>query len=124
MIKIACCGMNSKRIREVIEAAGEGKFEPKVMSDMQGAMAVKGGKCDYYIGTCQTGGGGSLGMAMGLLGPDNTKILATPNKVPTYEEVESVVGQGIRAFGMPYDQIDGVVPMLVKAILKKTEKES
>ncbi|MDN5302161.1 MAG: hypothetical protein PWQ60_1675 [Thermoanaerobacteraceae bacterium] len=118
-LKVVCCGMQAKKIADVATKVGESEVEVSVMPDMQGAQGVKTGKFDYYIGTCQTGGGGSLGMAIAILGPQKSKIVATPGRVPKYEDIVNYVKSGVKAFGLPYDQIDGVVPMIIKAILEQ-----
>jgi hypothetical protein len=119
VVKIACCGMQSKKAAEVAKKAGGEQVEVAVLPDMQGVQGVKRGKYDYYIGTCQTGGGGSLGMAIAILGMKSSKVLGTPGKVPKVEQIKQTVDEGYKAFGFPYDQIEQVVPNLVKCLIEK-----
>ena len=38
-----------------------------VKGDLDAVMAMKKGEFDYYVGACNTGGGGALAMALALL---------------------------------------------------------
>lgn len=119
-VKVVCCGMQSKKTAEVAKQAGGDQIEVAIVPDIQGAQLVKNGKYDYYIGTCQTGGGGSLGMAIAILGMQKSKVLGTPGRVPNEEQIKQHVDDGYQAFGLPYDQIDLVVPQLVKTLISKS----
>jgi hypothetical protein len=121
-VKIVCSGMQSKKAAEIAKKAGGDQVEVTVLPDIQAANGVKNGNYDYYIGTCQTGGGGSLAMAIAILGMPKTKILGTPGRVPSAEQITQNVEQGYQAFGLPYDQIDQVIPNLVKSLIIRKHK--
>jgi hypothetical protein len=122
-VRIVCCGMQSKKMAEVAKMTGGEEVEVEVLSDMQGAQGVKSGKYDYFIGTCQTGGGGSLGMAIAILGMQKSKIIGTPGRVATLEQIKQHVEQGYKAYGLPYDQIEQVVPNLVKCLINQSDRK-
>ena len=45
-----------------------------VKNDLDATMAIQAGQYDYYIGACNTGGGGALAMAMALLGTPSLAV--------------------------------------------------
>ena len=42
--------------------------EVTVKGDLDAVMGMKAGTYDYYVGACNTGGGGALAMALAILG--------------------------------------------------------
>lgn len=88
--------------------------EVSIKSDLEGAMAVKNKEADYYLGACDTGAGGSLGMAIALLGASKCKTLAMPGKVFSEEEIAEAVKQGIIAFGFTHQTKEYIVSTLAK----------
>ena len=62
--------LNKKENAELIETYGNGQVEVQIMQDIQAALALKNGQADYYFGSCQTGAGGALGMAISMNGMD------------------------------------------------------
>ena len=67
--------IDKKEIAEAIETLSNGELEVEIKSDLDAAMAVKAGTYDYYIGACNTGGGGALAMAIAMLGPTKTSTV-------------------------------------------------
>ena len=61
-------GMGKERIAQLVQETGAGLVEAKAKTDFEAATAVKSGKADYYIGACQSGAGGALGVANAILG--------------------------------------------------------
>lgn len=119
-IRFVVSGVHSDKIATSVRLAGGNRVQVATMSDLEGARAVKAGQADYYIGACWTGGGGALAMAIAILGPSRSKVIATQGVVPSQEMIERAVESGAKAFGMNYEQIETVVPMLVKAILNQS----
>ena len=67
MVKIVVGGQLAKEeLAAKIRAVGGDKVQVTVKDDLQGAMDIMAGAADYYFGACQTGGGGSLGMAIAI----------------------------------------------------------
>lgn len=85
-----------------------------VGNDMDAAMQLQAGAVDYYMGTCHTGAGASLGVLVGLLGSDRTHTFG--RTVPSADAVQKAVEAGNVAFGFSLDQVDAVVPTLFAAL--------
>ena len=61
-----------------------------VKNDLDATMAIQAGQYDYYIGACNTGGGGALAMAMALLGAAKCQTISMPGRISP-EDRKSVV---------------------------------
>ena len=85
-----------------------------VGTDMNAAMALRTGRADYYLGTCHTGAGASLGVLVGLLG--SSKCHTFGRSVPSKAAVEGAVAAGNLAFGFALDQVHDVVPLIWSAL--------
>ncbi len=119
MIKIVVGGqVEKKNIANLIKELGDGQVEVEVKSDIQAANAVKIGKADYYIGACETGGGGALSMAIALLTRDKCATISMPGRLPKEPEIIKAVEEGKVAFGFTGDHYETVLPILMKEILK------
>jgi len=110
--------MDKEEIRKLVEQYANGKFEIVVKSDLDAAMALKSGQVDYYIGACNTGGGGALAMALALLGRDMCETVSMPGKIMDEEEIRKSVQNGKRAFGFTAQHRDAVVPILMDEMCK------
>ena len=69
MVRIVVGGQINKR--EIADFTCQflgDKATVDVKGDLDAAMAMKAGQYDYYIGACNTGGGGALALALSLLG--------------------------------------------------------
>ena len=120
MVKLAIGGaIDKQKIAELIQEIGGERVKFEIMSDIEAAMAVKSGAYDYYLGACATGGGGSLAMAIALLGANNCKTISMPGKPPREEDVREAFERGKKAFGFTNEHIGAVVPMLMKYIIKE-----
>ena len=86
--------------------------------------AVKKGNFDYYVGACNTGGGGALAMEMALLGMDFCKTISMPGRIFPDDEIIKAVNEGKKAFGFVDQHTEKVLPVLLNAILNKREKEN
>lgn len=107
-----------KEIADLIEKYGKGKVEISVMGDLQAAMLLKNGEADYYFGSCQTGAGGSLGMAIAMNGLDKCITVAMVGKVLDKEEILDAIRNGKIAFGFVPEAAATVVPIIMEEILK------
>jgi hypothetical protein len=121
MINVVATGMGKERIAQLVKESGAGLVEAKTKTDFEAATAVKTGKADYYIGACQSGAGGALGVANAILGSDQVVRLSGVGTTADPEDVRAAVASGKRAFGISYSQIDAIVPVLVAAILTRAE---
>lgn len=109
-MKIMTAGVGKAQVAEAIKPLLGPDDEIVISSDMEAGMALRSGKADFYLGTCHTGAGASLGMLVGLLG--SAKCHTFGRSVPTAETVEAAVAGGAVALGFAIDQIDDVVPVI------------
>ena len=112
--------INKQEIHDYIQKYfGEGNVELAVKNDLDAVMAMKAGQFDYYIGACNTGGGGALAMAMALLGANACKTISMPGKILPDEEIVQAVNEGKAAFGFTSQHMEQVLPVWLKAIQTK-----
>jgi len=123
MIRVNVGGMSAKEVANLILEHGQGQFQVKIGSDIEGAKGVAAGEADYYFGACATGGGGALSMAIAILGYQKCFTASMPGKQPKQEDINKAVKEGKKAFGFTQDHIKTVVPMIIKAILLKQSLE-
>lgn len=122
MIKIVVGGQLAKeKIAELVRRTGGADVEVTIMQDIQAAMAIKSGSADYYIGACNTGGGGALALAIALLGMSLCETLTSPGRSCDEAKIMDALDHGKKAFGITEEHVPGVVPMLVKQILAKNQ---
>ena len=118
MLKIVVGGaLNKNENAELIEKYGNGQVEVKVMGDLQAAMALKNGQADYYFGSCQTGAGGALSMAIALNGMSKCVPVAMVGKVLSDEEIEQAIKDGKTAFGFVPEAAASVIPVIMDVLL-------
>ncbi len=110
--------LNKKENAELIERYGNGRTEVAVMPDLQAAMALKSGQADYYFGSCQTGAGGALGMAIAMNGMDKCITVAMVGKVLEEDEILEAIKSGKKAFGFVPEAASRVIPVIMKGILE------
>ncbi|RII09564.1 hypothetical protein DSC45_30160 [Streptomyces sp. YIM 130001] len=114
MTKILTGGVGKVEVTRTVNALGLDGVEAVESSDMDAAMKLRAGQADYYLGTCHTGAGASLGVLVGLMG--NAACHTFGRSVPTEDDVNSLLAEGKKVFGFAMDQIDTVAPMLARAI--------
>lgn len=120
MLKIVIGGQISKQeIADLVKKIGGDHVDVVVKSDLDAAMDVKNGEVDYYLGACNTGGGGALAMAIALAGTDKCATVSMPGKIYPDEVIIDEVKKGKVAFGFTAQHIEQVVPVLMNAILKE-----
>lgn len=118
-MKIVIGGQIDKdEIAKLVSDLGKGQIEYVVMSDLDAAVALQSGQVDYYIGACNTGGGGALAMALALIGADQCATLSMPGKIMTKEEICEQIQLGKKAFGFTAQDKEFIVPIIVEAFLK------
>lgn len=117
MIQIAVGGMATTKMVDLIHEHGGGEFEVRTTSDVAGAREVAAGIADYYFGSCTTGGGGALAMAIAILGYSRCFTVSAPGKVATDYEIRAAVDNDKAAFGFSLDHVHVTVPLVLRAIL-------
>ncbi|MCU1489870.1 MAG: yhfU [Acidimicrobiaceae bacterium] len=121
MVKIAVTGIGKERIAELALASGGGEVQVEIKTDLEAAFAVKAKQADYYIGACQSGAGGALGVATAILGSSDAVRLSGTGTLPDLEEVAQAVREGRHAFGIMHSHIESVVPVLVREMVEKSK---
>lgn len=90
-----------------------------VKGDLDATMGMKTGSYDYYVGACNTGGGGALAMALAILGKAKCATISMPGQIKSQKEIEEEVRSGKVAFGFTAQHKDEVLPILLNALVKK-----
>lgn len=122
MLRIVVGGqINKQEIHDFINKFYAGDIELAIKGDLDAVNAIKQGKYDYYVGACNTGGGGALAMAMALLGRDKCQTISMPGKISSDEEIITAVNSGKIAFGFTAQHAEQVLPVLLDAINHKKE---
>ncbi len=116
-MKIAIAGQIEKeKVLEIAKKHAHSSIEFQVMSDLEGAMALKNNEVDYYLGACMTGGGGALAMPIALVGVESCITLASPGNTMNEEEITKAFNEGKKAFGFVAQSSDFIVPIVVRLI--------
>lgn len=125
MLRVVVGGqVNKQEIYNFIQRyLGESNVELSIKNDLEAVSALKNGKFDFYVGACNTGGGGALAMAMALLGNQLCKTISMPGKIFPDEEIIKAVNEGKVAFGFVDQHAEKVLPVLLDAIVNKHNKE-
>lgn len=120
MLKIECCGLSSTETKQILEKEFPGQVEALTDPDSIASRKVKKGEADYYYGSCMTGGGGSLGMAIAVLGYSNCLVVSRQGKCPDAQQIRHMVYAGDhQAFGYVKSHTAKVIPALTQALLDK-----
>ncbi|MFC7308785.1 DUF2620 domain-containing protein [Streptomyces monticola] len=114
MAKILTGGVGKVEVAETVKQLGLDGVEVTVSSDMDAAMKLRAGQADYFLGTCHTGAGASLGVLVGLMGQPACHTFG--RSVPAADEVDALLADGKKVFGFSMDQIDAIAPLLARAI--------
>lgn len=119
MKKIVVGGqIDKEEVKALVLQYGLPEDSVEVKSDLDAAMAIKSGTADYYIGACNTGGGGALAMALALLGRDNCVTVSMPGKIMPEEEIRENVRSGKKAFGFTAQHKNDVLPIIMEELNK------
>ncbi len=112
--------IEKEKIAESIRTlAGDKADSVVIMNDIEAAMALKSGAVDYSLGACNTGGGGALAMAIAIAGIGCCVTVGMPGKMSSNDEIIDNVKRGKKAFGFTGQDIDIVVPVIIKAIFSE-----
>ncbi|MEV7425705.1 MULTISPECIES: DUF2620 domain-containing protein [unclassified Streptomyces] len=114
MTKILTGGVGKTEVADTVSKLSLDGLEITLSNDMDAAMKLRTGQADYYLGTCHTGAGASLGVLVGLLGQALCHTFG--RSVPTEEEVAALLADGKKVFGFAIDQIDVLAPVMARAI--------
>ncbi|MFE3143094.1 DUF2620 domain-containing protein [Streptomyces scopuliridis] len=114
MTKILTGGVGKTEVAHTVSGLGLDGLEITVSNDMDAAMKLRAGQADYYLGTCHTGAGASLGILVGLLGRPLCHTFG--RRVPAEDEVAVLLADGKKVFGFAIDQIDVIAPIMARAI--------
>ncbi|MFV0406391.1 MAG: DUF2620 family protein [Propioniciclava sp.] len=109
-MKIITGGVGKAQVADALKPLLTPDDEVTVGSDMQAGMALRNGTADYYLGTCHTGAGASLGVLVGLLGSAQCHTFG--RGVPSAEAISTALDEGVVALGFAIDQINDVVPIV------------
>ncbi|MFG2206341.1 DUF2620 domain-containing protein [Streptomyces sp. NPDC048638] len=118
MTKILTGGVAKSEVASAVAGLGLPGVEVLVSNDMDAAVQLRAGQADYFLGTCHTGAGASLGVLVGLLGSAACHTFG--RSVPTAEQIEALLGEGKKVFGFAVDRVEAVVPALAQAIAVRT----
>jgi hypothetical protein len=105
-------------LADLVRTLGGDRVEVTVKNDIEAAMAVKSGAADYYLGACNTGGGGALAMAIALLGMADCATLSMPGNIRGDAEIRKEIASGKKAFGFTAQHMHQVVPVVLDELLK------
>lgn len=120
MLRIVVGGqINKQEIHDFIKNYCGGDVELAIKGDLDAVNALKMGQFDYYVGACNTGGGGALAMAMALLGRNNCQTISMPGKIFSDEDIQKAVAEGKIAFGFTAQHAEQVLPVLLDALKNK-----
>lgn len=114
MTKILTGGVGKTEVTSTIKQLGIEGLEVVASSDMDAAMKLRVAQADYYLGTCHTGAGASLGVLVGLMGSAVCHTFG--RSVPTEEQITALLDDGKKVFGFSMDQIDIIAPLMARAI--------
>lgn len=114
MTKILIGGVGKTEVTAVIKNLRIDGIDVVLSSDMDAAMKLRAGQADYFLGTCHTGAGASLGVLVGLMGAAACHTFG--RGIPTEDEIAALIADGKRAFGFSMDQIDPVAPLMARTI--------
>ncbi len=118
MTKILTGGVAKAQVAEELAEMDIGGLEVTVSNDMEAAMKLRAGQADFYIGTCYTGAGASLGLLLGVLGSGTCHTFG--RGIPTVQEVTELIDGGKKVFGFGMDQISATLPVIAQAIAARS----
>lgn len=122
MLKLEICGLGATQTTNIINTAFAGQVEVLNDPDKVAVRKVKNNEADFYLGSCETGGGASLAAAFAVLGFKNCLTVSRQGSCPDEKKIRHMVYTGNhKAFGYVHTHTDKVVPALVKALLDKAE---
>lgn len=118
-MKIVIGGHLNKEENKQIINNYDSSIEVDIMNDLLAAQKLKEGVYDYYFGSCQTGGGGALAMAIAINGSSKCITVASPGFMLELEKIEAAVEEGKIAFGFVPEAAKTVIPHILSSIEKR-----
>lgn len=119
-MKIVVGGQIDKQdIAAIVEKELGANASVEIKGDLDATMGMKSGTYDYYVGACNTGGGGALAMALAILGKAKCATISMPGNVCSEEQIRDEVKKGKVAFGFTAQHKEEVLPVLLKALTDK-----
>ncbi|GAB3473521.1 DUF2620 family protein [Nocardiopsis coralliicola] len=109
-MKLITGGVAKQEVADALRPLLRDGDSVRVGTDMEAAALLRSGGADYYLGTCHTGAGASLGVLVGLLGSDKAHTFG--RGLPSDADLDAAVAAGNLAFGFALDQVDDIVPRL------------
>lgn len=109
--------IDKQRVADITAKIAGDKASIEIKSDIEAAMAIKTGTADFYLGACNTGGGGALAMAIALLGMRECATVSMPGNIKSEAEIKAEVEAGKRAYGFTAQHAEEVIPVILKYIL-------
>jgi hypothetical protein len=88
-------------------------------SDYDGAIAVQSGTADYYLGVCQSGAGGAIALAIGLVGSKRARTVAPAGRPLDEPAIKTAIDEGVVAFGVALDLVDTAVPCIIRGLRER-----
>jgi hypothetical protein len=118
MKKIVIGGqIDKQRVADITASIVGDRATIEIKSDIEAAMAIKTGAADFYLGACNTGGGGALAMAIALLGMNQCATVSMPGNIKSEEEIKAEVDAGKKAYGFTAQHAEQVIPLVLKYLL-------
>lgn len=118
-MKIVTGGVGKSQVADALKPLLRAEDEVSVGSDMEAGMKLQSGQADYFLGTCHTGAGASLGVLVGLLGAEKCHTFA--RQIPTAEAVDEALAAGAVALGFSIDQVEQATPVIYAALVRQNE---
>ncbi|EOR24577.1 hypothetical protein SDC9_52502 [bioreactor metagenome] len=109
--------IDKQRVADIIAKVAGDKVTIEIKSDIEAAMAIKTGTADFYLGACNTGGGGALAMAIALLGMNQCATVSMPGNIRSEAEIKAEVEAGKKAYGFTAQHAEEVIPVILKYLL-------
>ncbi|KLE16359.1 DUF2620 domain-containing protein [Clostridium sp. C8] len=109
--------IDKQRVADIIAKVAGDKATIEIKSDIEAAMAIKTGTADFYLGACNTGGGGALAMAIALLGMNQCATVSMPGNIRSEAEIKAEVEAGKKAYGFTAQHAEEVIPVILKYLL-------
>lgn len=109
--------IDKQRVADITAKIAGDKASIEIKSDIGAAMAIKTGAADFYLGACNTGGGGALAMAIALLGMGQCATVSMPGNIKSEAEIKAEVEAGKKAYGFTAQHAEEVIPVILKYLL-------
>ena len=109
--------IDKQRVADITAKIAGDRASIEIKSDIEAAMAIKTGAADFYLGACNTGGGGALAMAIALLGMGQCATVSMPGNIKSEAEIKAEVEAGKKAYGFTAQHAEEVIPVILKYLI-------